>query len=236
MVQKVSRFTGLDPSYVDASDLRIEIMRFCKELLRKERKTVGRLDSRFKGVDASGVGAAIETDPSMSAIRPPYTATFNRYVRADLNFQSDLPYHILGEGVGRWDWGTQGQGYPDTSAALRDAMSKNPSMKIFVGSGYFDLATPFAATDYTLAHMGLDASQRKNIHVETYEAGHMMYLHGPSLAKLRADVANFLDTTKVAMRGKGTTNVKMSGVGGSAPISGRKYQAIERVRRFQPRS
>ena len=192
-VAKLARYTGLSPEYVDASDLRIEIMHFCKELLRKDRLTVGRLDSRFQGTDAHHEAETIDDDPSMAAIRPPYTSTFNAYVRGDLGYKSDLPYHILGEGVGRWDWGTQGRGgYPDTSAALRDAIAKNPYLRVFVASGYYDLATPYLATEYTVAHMNLIPSQRENFRMEYYEAGHMMYLHGPSLKKLKADVADFL--------------------------------------------
>ena len=193
VVAKLARYTGLSADYIDASDLRIEIMHFCKELLRKDRRTVGRLDSRYKGIDAQHASETIENDPSMSAIRPPYTSTFNTYIREELGYKTDLPYYILGEGTGRWDWGTQGRGgYPDTSAAVRDALAKNPFLKVFVGSGYYDLATPYFATEHTLSHMNLDDSQRKNFRVEYYDAGHMMYLHAPSLKKLKADVSDFL--------------------------------------------
>jgi carboxypeptidase C (cathepsin A) len=194
IVAKLAKYTGLSTDYVESVDLRVEIQHFCKELLRKDRRTVGRLDSRYKGVDSDQSGSSPEGDPSMAAIRPPYTATFQTYLRSDLAYKTDLPYHILGEGIGRWDWGnTQGRGgYPETSTALRDAMAKNPFMKVFVGAGYYDLATPFAAVEDTLAHMKLDKSRRENITVEYYEAGHMMYLHEPSLKKLKADVDKFL--------------------------------------------
>jgi carboxypeptidase C (cathepsin A) len=197
VAEKLARYTGLDRSFIDQSDLRVEIQRFCKELLRGQRRTVGRLDSRYKGIDASGTGPTPEFDPSMAAIRPVYTSTFNQYVRSDLGYKSDLPYFILGEGVGAWDFGLTGRaGYPETSSALRDALAKNPNMQVFVGSGYYDLATPFAATDYTLAHMKLDPELRDNIRVETYEAGHMMYVHMPSLSKLTAHVTKFVKETK----------------------------------------
>ncbi len=191
VVRRLARYTGLDESYVENSNLRVEIMHFCKELLRDQKRTVGRIDSRYKGIDDSVVGERPETDPSISAIRAPYTSTFNQYVRDELGYQTDVPYFILGEGVGNWDWGSQ-MGYPDTSAALRDALAKNPHMKIFVASGYFDLATPYFATEYTLAHMNLLPEQRKNIETAEYEAGHMMYVHGPSLGKLKREVAEFL--------------------------------------------
>lgn len=197
VVAKLASYTGLSPEFVDRVDLRVEIQHFCKELLRKERRTVGRLDSRYKGIDADQNAGSPEVDPSMSAIRPPYTATFQTYLRNELQYKTDLPYNILGEGVGRWEWGVQGRGgYPETSSALRDAMAKNPFLKVFVGQGYYDLATPFAAIEDTLAHMQLDPTMRANISYEYYEAGHMMYLHQPSLKKLKGDAAKFIGGSK----------------------------------------
>jgi carboxypeptidase C (cathepsin A) len=192
VVKRLARYTGLSETYLDEADLRIEIRRFCKELLRHERRTVGRLDSRFQGTDASGVAERPEFDPSMTAIRPPYTATFNDYVRRSLGYKSDTVYHILGGGIGSpWDFGSQ-NGFADTSEALRSAFAKNPDMRLFVASGYFDLATPYFATAYTLSHMGLDAAQRARVSTAYYEAGHMMYIHEGELAQLKQDVAKFL--------------------------------------------
>jgi carboxypeptidase C (cathepsin A) len=192
VVTRLARYTGLSETYVDEAELRIEIQRFCKELLRHERRTVGRLDSRFRGSDASGVSERPEFDPSLTAIRPPYTAAFNDYVRRGLGYKSDAVYYILGGGIGApWDFGSQ-NGFADTSEALRSAFAKNPDMKVFVASGYYDLATPYFATEYTLSHMGLDAAQRARISTGYYEAGHMMYIHEGELAKLRQDVARFI--------------------------------------------
>jgi carboxypeptidase C (cathepsin A) len=192
LVKRLARYTGLSETYVDEADLRIEIQRFCKELLRRERRTVGRLDSRFRGTDENGVAERPEFDPSMAAIRPPYTATFNDYVRRGLGYKSDTVYHILGGGIGApWDFGSQ-NGFADTSDALRSAFAKNPDMKVFVANGYYDLATPYFATAYTLSHMGLDAEQRARISTGYYEAGHMMYIHEGELAKLKQDVSKFL--------------------------------------------
>jgi carboxypeptidase C (cathepsin A) len=194
IVEGLARFTGLDPTYVDLANLRIDPSHFRKELLRKERKSVGRLDSRFVGSDASGVSERPDFDPSNAAIRPPYTATINNYLRATLGYKTDVPYYILGEGVSGWDWGLTGrQGYPETSSLLRGAFAQNPSMKVFVASGYYDLATPFAATEWTFSHMDLSPSFRKNVRFESYEAGHMMYVKPESLVKLKNDVAEFID-------------------------------------------
>ena len=130
----------------------------------------------------------------MAAIRPPYTALLNDYVRRELGYKTDVTYHILGGGIGPWDWGPAGEGFPDTSEALRSAFAKNPAMKLFVASGYFDLATPFFATRYTLSHMGLDPSQRPRITSAEYGAGHMMYIDERELARLKADVTAFLQS------------------------------------------
>jgi len=192
--EQLSRFTGLDRRYVQLSNLRVDIQHFCKELLRDERRTVGRLDSRLKGIDDES--AAAETpdfDPSLAAIRPPYTAMFNQYVRAELDYKTDLTYHILGGGIGPWDWGTGGrEGFPDVSGALRAAFSRNPDMKLFVASGHYDLATPYYATAYTLDHLGLEPAERGRVTTREYEAGHMMYIHEAELAKLKKDVSEFM--------------------------------------------
>jgi carboxypeptidase C (cathepsin A) len=191
---RLAEFTGLSRGYVEQSDLRVEIRHFTKELLRARGRTVGRLDSRFQGVDPLGTSDVPDFDPSLTAIRPPYTATFNDYVRRALRYESDLAYHILGGGVSSssWDFGPAADGFPDTSAALRDALARNPDMRVYVASGFYDLATPYFATEYTLAHMGLDASQRARITTGEYAAGHMMYIHEGELARLKTDVATFV--------------------------------------------
>ncbi|MCH8977883.1 MAG: peptidase S10, partial [Armatimonadetes bacterium] len=192
MVKQVSRFTGLDRSYVHACNLRIKIQGFCKELLRDEHRTAGRLDSRFTGINKEVVGEEFDHDPSMSGIMPPFTACYNDYVRGTLGYKTDLPYEIFKGVKEPWDWGSAGEGHPDTSDHLRKAMTKNPHMKVHVCSGYYDLATPFFATEYTLAHMGLDPEMEGNFTVSEYEAGHMMYIHEPSLRKFKANCVGFI--------------------------------------------
>jgi len=195
-IEHLARYTGLDRRYIDNSNLRVPIFQFTKELLRDQKRTIGRLDSRFKGVDESAATATPEYDPSLSAIRPPYTTTFNQYVRSELGYKTDVEYYILGEGItSPWEWGPGSQqGFPDTSESLRSAFAKNPYMKLYVASGYFDLATPYFATEYTLAHMGLDPSVRGNIRTGQYEAGHMVYIDAKSLEKLKREVSGFVDT------------------------------------------
>ena len=192
LLTQVSRFTGLDRTVVDVNNMRVSESVFTSELLRSQKLQVGRLDSRFTGTPVSGRTARGYYDPSESAIRPPFTATFNSYVRTQLGFKSDLEYYVLGGGVGEWQWGSAQQGYPDTSDALRLAFVKNPYMKLFVASGYYDLATPYFATHYTLNHMNLDQQQQARISLGFYDAGHMMYIKSDSLGHLKKDVSGFL--------------------------------------------
>jgi carboxypeptidase C (cathepsin A) len=201
----LSRYTGLSKEFIEQCDLRVDDGRFRKELLRDRGLTVGRLDSRFVGMDRDAAGEEFEFDPSMAAIRPPYTAAFNDYVRSELGYESDLHYWILGGGIGKWDFGDEGR-FPDTSKALRDAMLRNSYMKVFIASGYYDMATPFFGTEYTVSHLGIPESLRKNLRIEEYEAGHMMYIHEGSLARMKSDIATFYQETK-SMTGRGAGNV-----------------------------
>lgn len=192
-IQNLAKYTGLRPAFIDQSNLRINIHSFCKELLRDRKRTVGRIDSRFVGIDGDHTAQQIEHDPSISALMPPYVGTFNQYVRSELGYKSDLEYNVFNKVFQDWNWGSAGQGMPDTSEALRKAMSKNPHMRVYIASGFYDLATPFMATDYTLNHMGLDAGLKGNFETGEYEAGHMMYIHGPSLDRLKSDVGRFIE-------------------------------------------
>lgn len=188
----LARLTGLSTEYIERTDLRIEIMRFCKEVLRPQYRTVGRLDSRFLGIDRDAAGEHMEHDPSLTNIIGPYTATFYQYVRATLGFESDLPYEILSARVHPWSFAQHENQYVDVAETLRRALSGNPYLRVYVASGYYDLATPYFATEYTFAHLGLDKTLRGNIRFRYFEAGHMMYIHLHSLAKLHSDLAAFV--------------------------------------------
>lgn len=184
------RYTGLSRDYLDLANLRIEIMAFCKELLRSERESVGRIDSRYKGRDASGVSQQPDYDPSLNVIWPPFTTTLNQYFREELGYENDAEYHIL-RGLD-WNWGDARDGYADTSAALREAMAKNPYLRVYIASGYYDLATPYYATMYTLNHMGLDPSAHARLTLEEFPVGHMVYVEKNALRKLQQDVSSFI--------------------------------------------
>ncbi len=191
VAQALADYTGLQETYVQGTNLRINIHRFCKELLRGQRRSVGRLDSRFKGMEASDATAQPEFDPSLVAITPPYTAVMNHYARTELGIETDLVYETLSFDVNqKWEW-EKGM-MPATGEILRSALAKNPHMKVFVGQGYYDLATPTFATEYMISHMNVDPEIRKNIVTKYYEAGHMFYLDIDSLSAFKSDIDAFI--------------------------------------------
>jgi len=196
IVNKLVRLTGLSADYIERTNLRINIHRFCKELLRDEGLTIGRLDSRYKGFDTDAVGEFHEIDPSYSAILGPYTATMYDYLRRDLAYETDLPYEILKSLYETWKYESYQNHYVNTAADLRRGFQLHPGLKVIVCNGYFDLATPLLATEYTYKHIPLPDMQQANIKMTYYPAGHMMYLHLPSLAQVSKDLHAFIEDAK----------------------------------------
>jgi carboxypeptidase C (cathepsin A) len=194
-VKKLARLTGLSTDYIKQTNLRIRIWRFVKELLRDERRTTGRLDSRFTGIDSDAAGEGYQYDASYANIHGPFTATLNDYVRRELEFESDLAYEILTSNVRPWNYGKYKNRYINVAGTLREAMTKNPDLKVFVANGFYDLATPYFATVYTFEHLGLDPDLKGNVSMGFYEAGHMMYIHKQSLVSLKSDLARFIESS-----------------------------------------
>jgi carboxypeptidase C (cathepsin A) len=191
VVEQLHAFTGLSREYIDACNIRLSVGRFNKELLRRSGKTVGRFDSRITGIDYDQAGESYDYDPSYDrTVHGAYTAAFNDYVRRALNFKSDLNYEIL---TGRvWPWAFSSNGYLNVADDLRGAMVKNPHLRVWVCSGYYDMATPWYTTEYVMHHLFLPEECRRNLSFTYYEAGHMMYLHKPSLVRLRKDFERFI--------------------------------------------
>lgn len=188
---KVARYTGLSVDYVLRSNIRIQIDRFCKELLRSEGKTIGRLDSRFTGWDVDSAGEFPEYDPSGQTIDTPYVAMINDYIRRELGYKDDHVYERL---ANVWPWTTEGyeMRYPNVAEALRQAMVKNPDLQVLVTSGIYDLATPYYDAVYTANHLGLPAELRDNVKLTTYDAGHMMYIRQADHQKLKKEITSFI--------------------------------------------
>jgi carboxypeptidase C (cathepsin A) len=192
VVAKLARLTGLSKTFVDESNMRVPISHFTKELLRDDRRTVGRYDSRLEGIDLDPTAASPEYDPSYASVFAPFTAAWNQYVRTELKWDSDLPYEVLTSRVRPWSWGEFQNRYVNVSDSLRAAMTQNRDLKVFVANGYYDLATPFFATEYTFSHLGLDPVLQGHVTMDFFEAGHMMYTHRPSLERVKADLAKFI--------------------------------------------
>jgi carboxypeptidase C (cathepsin A) len=192
IVKRLSYFTGISEQFIERSNLRINTFHYFKELLRERGLTVGRLDSRLLGRDRLGVTEYAEYDPLLTNIMGPYTAAFYDYVRRELKFESDLPYEILSGFVHPWSYKEFENQYVNVGETLRAAMTYNPYLKVFVANGYYDLGTPYFATEYTFNHLGLAEDLRKNVTMEYYDAGHMMYIHMPSLRQMKKDLAEFI--------------------------------------------
>ena len=175
VAKQLARLTGLSAGYIDRSNLRVPIHRFTKELLRDQGRTVGRYDSRLLGIDGDAAGETPDYDPSYASVQGAYTALFNDYLRTQLKFESDMPYEILTGKVHPWSYNKYENRYVNVAAGLRAAMTQNPSLHVMVMNGYYDLATPFFATEYTVNHLGLDAGLSGNISLKYCDAGHMMY-------------------------------------------------------------
>ncbi|GAB5415674.1 MAG: S10 family peptidase [Congregibacter sp.] len=193
----MERFTGISAEYWDRANLRIDEGRFTKELLREQRKTVGRIDSRFVG-DAIAYNRETNTyDPFFPAVGPAFMATFNDYYREVLGVKTNQRYIGSAGLYGDWDWqhNTPGLGkvaVANTAVDLAYAMTQNPLMRVLVQQGYYDLATPYGATRYFIDHLEVAPALRENLQLELYEAGHMMYLHPESMRKFRDDLAGFI--------------------------------------------
>jgi len=197
IAERLAQYTGLSKQYILHCNLRVDLSHFDTDLLREEGKMIGRLDGRFTAVEAEQTEQDPDFDPSEAAIRPPYTSVFGEYVKKELNYQSDLTYHVLGGGIGRWDFQTTGwSGFADTAPGLRRAFAKNPYMRVFIAEGMYDAATPYFAVDYTFDHMGLSPAAHKNISRDHFDAGHMVYIDSKSMSKLKQDLDQLYDRTE----------------------------------------
>jgi carboxypeptidase C (cathepsin A) len=203
MAQKLADYSGLSKAFWLKADLRVTDNEFFNEFLRADGLTIGRLDSRFTGVNEDLLAKDAQTDPQSDAISSPYISAFKDYLYNDLKVRKDLSYttsSYLRKDF-KWDWNHSGNMLEDAQAAvstipdLTSAMKRNPNLKILILNGYYDIATVFYGVEYAINHMGLDAKLKKNIIMKYYEAGHMMYVHKPSMQKFKKDVDEFIDQT-----------------------------------------
>jgi carboxypeptidase C (cathepsin A) len=204
IAEQLHRFTGLSVDYIKKANLRVREGEFTQELLREHREVVGRLDARFLGATPDPLAQDAEYDPQEAAISPAFTAAFLDYLHRELKFGRDKTYNVeAGELWMSWSFThklpgmRRGRPQPvvNTGVDLAQALIHNPGLRVMALNGYFDLATPFFGTEYMLSHLGLPHELSSHILMRYYEAGHMMYLHEPDLAKMKADVAAFIAET-----------------------------------------
>jgi len=188
----LARFTGLEDARLRRLHLRPTIWDFTINLLRDEDKVVGRFDGRYTGFMRDLDAPAMAYDPSGEAIFSAYASTFHDYVRGELGFETDRPYEILTRAVRPWDWG-EGNNYINVATTLADLLVAQPFLRVHIDSGYYDLATPYWAMDYTIDHFRLPEAVRARVSVAYYTAGHMMYLNLPDLVKQKAELTAFIE-------------------------------------------
>jgi len=200
VAKQLSRYTGLSEDYLVNANLRVNLFQFMKELQRSRGLTTGRFDSRYSGASYDLLGEFAEYDPQDVATSGPFTAVFNTYVREELKFGQDKVYHTGSDDAGNsWEWKHRGgdnfgfPGSPNVEGDLIQAMLTNPHLQVEVENGLYDLATPFFGTEYTMEHLGLPVKLQQNIHLQFYDAGHMMYLRDEDLVKLKTNIASFID-------------------------------------------
>lgn len=189
VADKAAHYTGLSSEYILKADLRVDRGRFRKELLRDRGITVGRLDSRYTGIDKDEAGETYEFDPAMEAWNGPFTAVINSYFRDTLDYRTDLEYNIFGD-VRPWNR----SGNTNVGQMLRGAMTQNPYLRVLILAGYYDGATDYCAAQYTISHLDPGGQLKDRFRFALYESGHMMYLRNADLAKCKKDIAAFVQS------------------------------------------
>jgi len=198
VARKLARLTGLGMDYLKQSNLRVSRPAFRRELLRAEGFSVGRLDSRYKGVQAGGAGETFESDPAMSAWMGPFTTMANAYFKEELKYQTDLVYNVFGD-VRPWR-GLQTAGMATTSVPfvagvgdlLRQALAANPFLRVLVLEGYYDAACDYFSALYAFSHLDPTGFAKDRVKFAFFECGHMMYIRKADLAQAKKELAEFI--------------------------------------------
>ena len=204
VARQLAAYLGVSPEFVLNNNLRVDPDRFRKELLRGQRKTVGRLDSRFLGEDADAGGEGTEYDPTDAGMTGAWVGALNDYLFRDLGYETNLTYrpnNYAAQAGGGWDWrhrvdrmGTQISA--DTSVDLAAALRRNPRLKLLQIGGYYDMATPFFGAEFDLSHMPISVERQANVTYKYYPSGHMVYIEPGSSRQLRLDIEAWMDTAR----------------------------------------
>jgi carboxypeptidase C (cathepsin A) len=207
IAQRLSELTSLPASMISRDDLRISYSRFCNDFLKSQNRMIGRYDGRMTAhriVDEQSACRDIMSypDPSFYSISGAFTSAFQAYLSNDLHWKKGEPYVVISDNVHPWNWTVDAQpsagcGYLSFMQDFRVALVKNPSLKVFVAAGYYDLATPYFSQEYSLTHLLFPHELQRNITFKGYEAGHMMYLDESSRAALFKDLVEFVTAVDV---------------------------------------
>lgn len=200
---QMHEYTGIDTDYLKQANLRVGQAQFRKELLRDDRRTLGRYDGRYLGIDDAANGETPDSDPSDTAPSGAFIASLHNYLETELNYTTTEHYNVFSlDAFRNWDWSHKiGWGKtrsPYVVSDLGDAIRTNPGLHVLSTNGYFDMATPFHSTEYDLAHMNLDPTLRDNVKLTYYPSGHMIYLNEAALKDFHNDVAHFYDEATTA--------------------------------------
>ncbi|MFY9164342.1 S10 family peptidase [Aquirufa antheringensis] len=195
IAEKMAYYTSLSKELCLQANLRLDENRFYKALRRADGLSIGRLDARFTGRNLDDAGEYVDFDPSFTNIDGPFTATINDYLSKELKFTEEKGYNVFGE-VYPWSYKNVQNKYLNVAESLRDAMAKNPNLKVYLGCGYYDFATPYFTAVYDIEHMFLRPEQRSRVDIKYYESGHMYYIHKPSLIQFKKDIDSFFDSSK----------------------------------------
>ena len=195
IAEKMAYWTGLSKELCLQANLRVDENRFYKALRRADGLSVGRLDARFTGRNLDDAGEFVDFDPSFTNIDGPFTAAINDYLERELKFKDEKGYNVFGD-VYPWNYNNVQNKYLNVAESLRDAMAKNPYLKVYLGCGYYDFATPYFTAVYDIEHMFLRPEQRSRVNIHYYESGHMYYIHKPSLIQFKKDIDSFFDSSK----------------------------------------
>ena len=195
VAEKMAYWTGLSKELCLQANLRVDENRFYKALRRADGLSVGRLDARFTGRNLDDAGEYVDFDPSFTNIDGPFTAVINDYLERELKFKDEKGYNVFGD-VYPWNYNNVQNKYLNVAESLRDAMAKNPYLKVYLGCGYYDFATPYFTAVYDIEHMFLRPEQRSRVNIHYYESGHMYYIHKPSLIQFKKDIDSFFDSSK----------------------------------------
>lgn len=188
VARRVAQYSGLTEQAVLNHNLTVPTSFFWKELLRDRGLTVGRLDSRYRGVDRSDAGERYDYDPALTAWNHAFTPAINHYLRDQLGYHTDLQYWIFGP-VNPWN-----RTGDTTGEDLRAAMSENPFLHLLVQSGYYDGGTDYFGAKYTMWNMDPAGRLQNRMRFEGYRSGHMMYLRQEDLATSNRHIREFIRT------------------------------------------